>query len=137
MINDSENWFDSQYIWWYDKPLQHVYLSPLNLIISILLVPYSKKEVYSNKKYLFSSNQLSTLVFVSRGSPKFAGREDVTQNFCESVHNRLFWSFLCLRSEYSYRIPNCLIGFLSEPLDYYTLLIPTLSMYLIIYLMWV
>jgi hypothetical protein len=59
--------------------------------------------------YLFSSNQLSTLVLVSIGSPKFEGLEDVTQNLGSSVHNKLLVSFLFFLSLYSYKIPKFLI----------------------------
>lgn len=59
--------------------------------------------------YLFSSNQLSTVVLVSMGSPKLDGLEEVTQNFGSSVQSTLLISFLFFLSLYSYTIPNPLI----------------------------
>ncbi len=60
------------------------------------------------KSYLFSSNQLSTLVLVSIGSPKFEGLDEVTQNFASSVQSTLLISFLFFLSLYSWMIPKFL-----------------------------
>jgi len=56
--------------------------------------------------YLFSSNQLSTLVLASRGSPKLLGRDEVTQYIGLSVVRMLLVSFLFLRSLYSCMMPK-------------------------------
>jgi hypothetical protein len=42
------------------------------------------------------------------GSPKLEGLDDVTQNFCSSVHRRLLISFLFFLSLYSWMIPKFL-----------------------------
>ena len=60
--------------------------------------------------YLFSSNQLSTLVLVSMGSPKLEGLDEVTQNFGSSVQSTLLMSFLFFLSLYSWMIPKFLIA---------------------------
>ena len=77
-------------------------MGTLNFIIAVLLVVKSNKKMILKKEtYLFSSNQLSTLVLASRGSPKLLGLEEVIQNIGLSVHKILFVSFLFLRSLYS------------------------------------
>ena len=98
MVNDSENGLHSQDVVGDDEALKHVNLSSLHFIIAVLLIPESKSSVnLSLKAYLFSSNQLSTLVFTSNGSPKLEGREEVTQCIFLSVVSRLLVSFLFLR----------------------------------------
>ena len=56
--------------------------------------------------YLFSSNQLSTLVLASRGSPKLLGRDEVTQYIGLSVVSKLLVSFLFFLSLYSCMMPK-------------------------------
>jgi len=58
--------------------------------------------------YLFSSNQLSTLVLVSTGSPKLDGLDEVTQNLFSSLQSKLLINFLFFLSLYSWMIPKFL-----------------------------
>ena len=62
----------------------------------------------SDRSYLFSSNQLSTLVLVSRGSPKLEGLEEVTQNLFSSLQSKLLINFLFFLSLYSWMMPKFL-----------------------------
>ena len=92
------------------ESLNHVHLSSLDLIVSVFFVPESRIEIISKGKYLFSSNQLSTLVLVSMGSPKLEGREEVTQNLFSSLTIRLLINFLFFLSLYSCMIPKFLLA---------------------------
>lgn len=100
-VDNSDESLDSEAVVSEDETLNHVHLSTSDLVILVLLVPNSKIAylVFEIEAYLFLSNQLSALVFTSRGSPKLDGRAEVTQNlFLSSIAKPLmsFWFFLSL-----------------------------------------
>ncbi len=116
LVEASDDSFNSKHVAADDKALEHIDLSSLNFVVLVLLIPESIKLIGVRESpprckmgsYLFSSNQLSTLVLVSMGSPKLEGRDEVTQNFCSSVHKTLLINFLFFLSVYSWIMPKFL-----------------------------